>query len=450
MSMQSSAALTVLCEHVQIGSSQVEAADNSDQTGDGSICKKADLCVTGTDVSKTAQNYDVFCILNKGLDDNGQTEEQPRPASQASSRGPLKLSSIKMRHETTELIDLKPTDHHKQLDQQGSVQENSPVHVMDTACLPEAGAQPSGFLQTLRSSIPREMALLTGARSTSVVDRGQLPGVAEESPFTFTPTESSNAHNPATRNALDTQANLASACLAAKPVSPDGRPQRFSFFQYFVGKPSTMTLHKAPVEEKQEKSSAPHTPPLRPPSQPISLALVHAQQPSQAASLSPPYLTPSTMMELSELQSIPSGHHISPSSPAGSTLHMATLLQPGAAAPRPSKRRGSTFEVPAAPPPSAPRESAWTQHKPPLMPRSDDRQSSAMYDGHHAPALARLDQVHAYPLQNWRQQAAVNMVKRSRDTLHAAQHATPEQARAILNRITSIQRQQRAGNKGLH
>lgn len=402
--------------------------------------------MTGTDVSKSARNYDVFCMLNKGLDEDGEIVEQPRPASQASSRGPLKLSSIKMRHETTELIDLKPSGHQKQLHGQSSMQENSPVHMVGTACLQETGAQPRGFLKTLQSSMPREMALLTGTRRASVVDRGHLPGVAEESPSLFPRTELSNAHNPAAHSAPNTQANFAAA---AKPVSPDGRPQRFSFFQYFVGRPSSMTLHDAPEEKKQEEnSSVLHTPPLRPPTKPLALALTHAQPPTQPASLSPPYLTPSVMTaEPSEVQSVPSGHHVSPSSPAGSGLHMATLLQAGVLASRPSKRRGSTFNVASAAPPSAPRESAWTY---PPMPSFDQRQTSAVYAGHHTAAQAQLGQVHAFPPQNWRQQAAVNMVKRSRDTLHAAQHATPEQARAILNRITTIQRQQRAGNKGLH
>ena len=435
-----------------------------------------------TSLEKAARENSALSALERELDaeERGNGNGGGRPTSQASSRGPLKTSSQQMRvtggSQPTNAIMGVPQQHQMTNAAIGGV-----VDVRNHPPLPGQGSlggqQNRGFLRTLQASMPREIAMLTGARRLTILDqKPALPGVAEETPSQLVTNPTDPAGEIAANAAVLQQAP---AAQVHRPDSPTRRQQRLSsLYQYFVGRP-----HGASLVQRAEQ-----TPQLQAPAQPLAggvqgqalqaQAAPQQQQQqqapvvqrrlsqAQAASLSPQFFTPNVPTnDTSELRggSVLGGYQrvgmhspigSQPTSRAGALAHSQAPAQAA-----PQARRMSAYAppniMPSAPSgmPDAgpglqtvvsgvqPRAPSWTQSALPPMPSFDQRQgSNAGQPGLGAPRNMAANAV----LRNANSQRWQDMAKRSRSTLAAAQQATPAEAQAMLSRITSMQRQQAA------
>ena len=306
-------------------------------------------------------------------------------ASHASSRGPLKLSTRRMQQDadTTEPPAFRPSLH--------------------------AGGSGGGrgFLSALQSTMPRELAMITGTR------RGPaLPGVAEEVPAAASPKAAAARRNwQAAALAAGQAATEAAMAPVAQPAAaaPAGKPQRaldkkFSFFQYFVGRPSMAPAAAAEPAADVAAVEGFSTPPMKPRSEPPKQKQEHHAVPSA----SPPYYKPALLMS----DPPPPAQHRERSD---SQQPHAAMLPPYAPPAQPVRGPSWPHERHTSSTSAAPGVSGfggYPQHLPPSL-----------------PAAARSAAMHA------RHQTTVDMVQRSREALHAAQMATPEQARAVLHRM---------------
>jgi hypothetical protein len=324
-------------------------------------------------------------------------------ASRASSRGPLKLSTRRM--------------------QQDAVAEKENKGTRSPGVWPVRG-----FLQTLQSSMPREIARITGVRQPT---RTELPGdpvAAGSIPTKCSPcpeaaavaagvAAAEAAMAPAPQPLVGDQLKGATQdTFAMKQQTLTGArgPQqpRFSFFHYFVGRPSMVP------DTHDSGTQGMTTPPLKPRSE-IPAA---AGQPSNPVTLSPPYYTPLMMSDPPTSQSQPG---------AGLTEKHNTVPPANCALISPPTLPTFSSHLQAQPKVSiGPRDVSWQNMS------SLERNPSGISA---YPTLLKNATAPTIVLSP-RHRATAEMFQRSRETLHAAQHATPEQARAILERIACVQR----------
>lgn len=319
-------------------------------------------------------------------------------ASQASSRGPLKLSMRRIQQDAT------------------AEKENTGSRV--------PGAWPGrGFLQTLQSSLPREFARIAGVRQPGLLTMaeegaGGVPAkrdseaAAVAAGVAAAEAAMAPAPQPLVRGGAAQPRQALQDTFATKQQTGTASPSRFSFFHYFVGRPSM------PPNDSAAQGFA--TPPLKPRGDVPAVA----GPPSHPVTLSPPYYTPSLTM---------SDPPLCPSQPGRAFNDKHNTVSP------PTRGLMSQLSIPPTfashldpqpKVPSAPRESSW-QH-----PSTLDCRPSGICA---YPSMLRQATAPTIALSP-RQRAATEAVQRSREALHAAQHATPEQARAILERLASVQR----------
>ena len=363
------------------------------------------------------------------------------------------------------------------------------------------------FLKSLQASMPREVGLLTGARRGSMMERAPLPGVAEETASVLVATEAtppaaqqqdSMAHPPA-------HAEQGAAGQQKEQAHSPQRQRWSALYQYFVGKPAggaaasgrALNAHQTPALQPPTHALPPPAI-VQAPAQPV-----HASQPvaqAQPATKSPPYYTPpaanseltqsaaqqgsnARTREHTSLQTQPQRSQKQPAWLAGNTGlsagAQAAQPQPPAAqyrqqqhvyAPQVSQlasRPGALHRSAAqrntsefAPPNLAPSAPPGVPNSPSGFSR--DVSAAGGTSGvpspqpfAHAPApgqgavfpvqgggaaMPAGGQVAAHRFaQRWQQ-----MAQKSQDTLQAAQQATPAEAKAMLQRVTTLQRHQRA------